>query len=108
MLLNLGYLGLIVSSRSRVVTGRELFVLNVNGRLKDFASGFGTLKVTDGSSFLRDLRIRIVKSRANGVKATARIHVLVDFLGGDRGRLELGLVHLFFVLVRQVLCASLV
>lgn len=108
MLFNLGHLRLIVSSRARIVTGRELFVLDVNGGLKDFASGFGTLKVSNGGSFLSDLRIWIVKSRANGVEATACIHVLVDFLGGDRGRLERGLVHLLPVLVRQVLCTSLV
>ena len=108
MLFNLGHLRLIVSTRARIVTWRELFILDVNGGLKDFASGFGTLKVTNGGSFLSDLRIWIVKSRSNSVEATACIHVLVDFLGRNRGRLERGLVHRILVLVRQVLCASLV
>ena len=108
LLFNLGHLRLIVSTRTRIVAWRELFVLDVNGGLKDFASSFRTLKVTNGGSFLSDLRIWIVKSRSNSVEATACIHVLVDFLGGDRGRLERELVHLILVLVSQVLCASLV
>ena len=49
------------------------------------------------------MNVGVVKSRAHCVLATASVHVHVDFLRGDRGRLGLDFVDLTFMSLGQVL-----
>ena len=54
------------------------------------------------------MNVWVVQRWPNGVLTSTRVHVHVDFLGGDGGRLGSQLVHLVLVAIGEVLMSRLV
>ena len=93
---------LVIWARSGVLARRELLVLDVNRGFKYLTLILRRLEIADWSSSLGSVHVGVVQSWSNGVLTTARVHINIDLLRWDRGRLGPKLVNLIFVLVAEV------
>lgn len=94
---------MIVSTWTWIIARWELLVFDVDSGLKNFAHGLGRLEIADRRSFLDFILVWIVESWADRVKASTRVHVLINFLGRDGRRFRLYFYHRVLVVLRKVL-----
>jgi hypothetical protein len=86
-----------------IILGWVLLVLDVNSGLEDLACLRRFLEVTNGSSLLVSMMVRVVQGRTNGVLSSTGVHIYVHFLGGDGRWLWHHFVDLVLVRVGEVL-----
>ena len=102
LFLDLSNIWVIVCSRARVLSWRELLVFDVNGRFEYFTNGLRSLEVTDWCSLFSNLRVWIVQGWTDCIMASSGVHILIDFLARNGRRLRNRFVHRLFMLVAVV------
>ena len=83
---------------SRVLLIWKPGIFNIDRRLEKFPLVFWSLEISNWCMLLNSVDVWIVKSRANCVLVTPRIHILWEFLCWNGGCLRLWLVYLISML----------